>query len=102
MSKFVSAFREIATYKELLRSQVEHVLIDRLTEFLSVDLQAVKESRYRFDKADSAYDQAREKFASLKKSTHADVVTGLEEDLHNSKSAFERSRFNLEFRQMLS
>ncbi|VFQ99310.1 unnamed protein product [Cuscuta campestris] len=95
MSKFVSAFREIATYKELLRSQVEHVLIDRLTEFLSVDLQAVKESRYRFDKADSAYDQAREKFASLKKSTHADVVTGLEEDLHNSKSAFERSRFNL-------
>ncbi|CAH9057183.1 unnamed protein product [Cuscuta epithymum] len=95
MSKFVSAFREIGTYKDLLRSQVEHVLVDRLTEFLSFDLQDVKESRRRFDKANSAYDQAREKFASLKKSTRDDIVTELEEDLHNSKSAFERSRFNL-------
>ncbi|CAH9088238.1 unnamed protein product [Cuscuta europaea] len=95
MSKFVSAFREIGTYKDLLRSQVEHVLVDRLTEFLSFDLQDVKESRRRFDKANSAYDQAREKFASLKKNTRDDIVTELEEDLHNSKSAFERSRFNL-------
>ncbi|XP_019158371.1 PREDICTED: ADP-ribosylation factor GTPase-activating protein AGD4-like [Ipomoea nil] len=95
MSKFVSAFRELATYKELLRSQVEHVLVDRLTELLSVGLQDVKESRRRFDKATTAYDQAREKFASLKKSTRDDVITELEEDLHNSKSAFERSRFNL-------
>nr|GMD30941.1 ADP-ribosylation factor GTPase-activating protein AGD4-like isoform X1 [Ipomoea batatas] len=95
MSKFVSAFRELATYKELLRSQVEHVLVDRLAEFLTVGLQDVKESRRRFDKATTAYDQAREKFASLKKSARDDVITELEEDLHNSKSAFERSRFNL-------
>ncbi|XP_057477534.1 ADP-ribosylation factor GTPase-activating protein AGD4-like isoform X2 [Actinidia eriantha] len=95
LSKFLSAFRELATYKELLRSQVEHVLIDRLTQFLSVDLQDAKDSRRRFDKSISAYDQAREKFASLKKSTRDDVVAELEEDLHNSKSAFERSRFNL-------
>nr|GLL35606.1 ADP-ribosylation factor GTPase-activating protein AGD4-like [Ipomoea trifida]GMD37649.1 ADP-ribosylation factor GTPase-activating protein AGD4-like isoform X1 [Ipomoea batatas]GMD39322.1 ADP-ribosylation factor GTPase-activating protein AGD4-like isoform X1 [Ipomoea batatas] len=57
MSKFVSAFRELATYKELLRSQVEHVLVDRLAEFLTVGLQDVKESRRRFDKATTAYDQ---------------------------------------------
>ncbi|KAE9445486.1 hypothetical protein C3L33_22616, partial [Rhododendron williamsianum] len=42
LSKFISAFRELATYKELLRTQVEHVLIDRLTHFLSVDLQEAK------------------------------------------------------------
>ncbi|GAA0145530.1 hypothetical protein LIER_05705 [Lithospermum erythrorhizon] len=41
------------------------------------------------------YDQAREKFASLKKSTKDEIVAGLEEDLQNSKSEFERSRFNL-------
>ncbi|XP_057962902.1 ADP-ribosylation factor GTPase-activating protein AGD4-like isoform X2 [Malania oleifera] len=80
ISKFTSAFRELATYKELLRSQVEHVLIDRLMHFISVDLQDVK---------------AREKFVSLKKSTRGDIVADLEEELHNSKSAFERSRFNL-------
>ncbi|KAL3502215.1 hypothetical protein ACH5RR_036664 [Cinchona calisaya] len=95
MSKFLSAFRELATYKELLRTQVEHVLVDRLTHFLSVDLQDAKESRRRFDKAITHYDQAREKFASLKKSTRDEIVAELEEDLHNSKSAFERSRFNL-------
>ncbi|KAJ0974334.1 hypothetical protein J5N97_016299 [Dioscorea zingiberensis] len=95
MSKFTTAFRELGTYKELLRSQVEHMLGDRLMQFMNVDIQNVKESRRRFDKASLAYDQAREKFMSLKKGARADVVTELEEDLHNSKSAFERCRFNL-------
>ncbi|XP_060669385.1 ADP-ribosylation factor GTPase-activating protein AGD4 isoform X3 [Ziziphus jujuba] len=95
MSKYITAFRELSTYKELLRSQVEHVLIDRLTHFITVDLQDAKESRKRFDKAIHAYDQSREKFVSLKKNTKGDVVAELEEDLQNSKSAFEKSRFNL-------
>ncbi|CAM8956365.1 unnamed protein product [Rhodiola kirilowii] len=95
ISKFVSAFRELATYKELLRSQVEHVLNDRLLHFMNVDLQNAKESRKQFDKAAYTYDQAREKFGSLKKSARDDVVTDLEDDLQNSKSAFEKSRFNL-------
>ncbi|KAM7484801.1 hypothetical protein LguiA_000810 [Lonicera macranthoides] len=95
MSKFISVFRELATFKELLRSQAEHVLVDRVSQFLSVDLQDAKESRRRLDKAMYTYDQARDRFASLKKSTRDEVVSELEEDLHNSKSAFERSRFNL-------
>ncbi|KAL8267167.1 hypothetical protein R6Q59_004511 [Mikania micrantha] len=95
MSKFVSSFREIETFKELLRSQVEHLLVDRLTLFLSEDLQATKDARKRLDKASHAYDQAREKVASLKKSTRDEVVAELEEEQQNAKSAFERSRFNL-------
>ncbi|XP_043695346.1 ADP-ribosylation factor GTPase-activating protein AGD4-like isoform X2 [Telopea speciosissima] len=95
MSKFVTTFRELGSYKELLRSQVEHMLNDRLSQFMSVDLHGVKEARRRFDKASHAYDQAREKFMSLKKGTRDDIVAGLEEDLQNSKSAFERCRFNL-------
>lgn len=95
ISKFISVFRELATYKDLLRLQVEHVLVDRLKQFMSVDLQDAKDSRRRFDKSIYAYDQAREKYASLKKSTREDIVVGLEEELHNSKSAFERTRFSL-------
>ncbi|KAL9677804.1 hypothetical protein QQ045_015640 [Rhodiola kirilowii] len=95
ISKFVSAFRELATHKELLRSQVEHMLNDRLLHFMNVDLQNAKESRRQFDKAAYTYDQAREKFGSLKKSARDDVVADLEDDLQNSKSAFEKSRFNL-------
>ncbi|XP_031741046.1 ADP-ribosylation factor GTPase-activating protein AGD4 isoform X2 [Cucumis sativus] len=95
LSKFVTAFRELATYKEQLRSQVEHVLTNRLMQFLDEDLQGVKDSRQRFDKAMHEYDQAREKFVSLKKNTRGDIVAECEEDLLNSKSAFEKSRFNL-------
>ncbi|OVA19209.1 Arf GTPase activating protein [Macleaya cordata] len=95
ISKFISTFRELGSYKELLRSQVEHLLIDRLMQFMAVDLHEAKESRRRFDKATHVYDQAREKFMSLKKGARADVVAELEEDLQNSKSAFERCRFNL-------
>ncbi|PHT81220.1 ADP-ribosylation factor GTPase-activating protein AGD4, partial [Capsicum annuum] len=95
ITKFISALRELATYKELIRSQVEHVLVDRVSQFLSVDLRDVKESRRRFDKAASTYDQARERFSSLKKNARDEVITELEEELHNSKSTFEKSRFNL-------
>jgi Arf-GAP/coiled-coil/ANK repeat/PH domain-containing protein len=60
MTKFTIALREIGTYKEVLRSQVEHMLNDRLTQFVSIDLQDVKnvkEVRKRFDKASLHYDQ---------------------------------------------
>ncbi|XP_048626601.1 ADP-ribosylation factor GTPase-activating protein AGD1-like, partial [Brassica napus] len=61
MTKFTVALREIGTYKEVLRSEVEHILNDR-------------EARKRFDKASITYDQAREKFLSLRKSTRLDVA----------------------------
>ncbi|KZV49385.1 hypothetical protein F511_10925 [Dorcoceras hygrometricum] len=79
VSKFTNALRELSTYKEFLRSQVEHVLVDRLSQFLTNDLQAAKESRRRFDKAMGSYDQAREKFSSLKKTTRDEIVAELEE-----------------------
>ncbi|WOL07223.1 ADP-ribosylation factor GTPase-activating protein AGD4 [Canna indica] len=95
MSKFTTAFRELGSYKELLRSQVEHMLSNRLMHFMDVDLQNVKDCRKQFDKATVGYNQARDKFASLKTGTRPDIVAGLEENLHNSKSASERCRFNL-------
>ncbi|CAK9861220.1 unnamed protein product [Sphagnum jensenii] len=95
MTKFTIALREIGTYKEVLRSQVEHMLNDRLTQFVSIDLQDVKEVRKRFDKASLHYDQVREKFLSLKKDAKVEVVAEAEEDLRNAKSQFEQARFNL-------
>ncbi|AQK53788.1 ADP-ribosylation factor GTPase-activating protein AGD2 [Zea mays] len=79
MSKFTTAFRELGTYKELLRSQLEHMLSDRLSQFINVDLNGVKDCRQRLDRAAVAYDQAREKFVSVRKGTRAEVVTELEE-----------------------
>lgn len=45
MTKFTIALREIGTYREVLRSQVEHMLNDRLHQFVAGDLQDVKVGR---------------------------------------------------------
>ncbi|CAA7035114.1 unnamed protein product [Microthlaspi erraticum] len=95
MTKFNIALREIGTYKEVLRSQVEHMLNDRLLQFVNVDVQEVKEARKRFDKASVVYDQAREKYLSLRKSTRLDVAATIEEDLHSARTTFEQARFHL-------
>ncbi|KAE8706207.1 ADP-ribosylation factor GTPase-activating protein AGD1 [Hibiscus syriacus] len=95
MTKFTIALREIGTYKEILRSQVETELNDRLLQFVDIDLLEVKEAHKLFDKACLIYDQAREKFLSLRKSTKSDIANILEEELHNARSTFEQARFNL-------
>ncbi|XWS63483.1 hypothetical protein CRYUN_Cryun06bG0101600 [Craigia yunnanensis] len=95
MTKFTTALREIGTYEEVLRSQVETELNDRLLQFVNIDLLEVKEACKHFDKASLIYDQAREKFLSLRKSTKSDITNVLEEELHNSRSTFEQARFNL-------
>ncbi|KAI9176426.1 hypothetical protein LWI28_002597 [Acer negundo] len=95
MTKFTIALREICTYKEVLRSRTEHMLNERLLHFVNVDLLDVKEARKRFDKASLIYDQAREKFLSLRKSTRMDVAAVIEEELHSARSSFEQARFSL-------
>ncbi|XP_016563060.2 ADP-ribosylation factor GTPase-activating protein AGD3 isoform X1 [Capsicum annuum] len=95
MAKFAIALREIGTYKEVLRSQVERVLNDRFLHLTTIDLPDVKEARKRFDKANVAYDQVREKFLSLRKSTRMDIAAAIEEELYNARLSFEQARFNL-------
>ncbi|KAG8379561.1 hypothetical protein BUALT_Bualt07G0101800 [Buddleja alternifolia] len=79
MAKFAISLREIGTYKEILRSEVEHLLNDKLIHFSNVDFPDVKEARKRFDKASVVYDQVREKFLSLRKSARMDIAAALEE-----------------------
>ncbi|KAK7358706.1 hypothetical protein VNO77_00644 [Canavalia gladiata] len=95
MTKFTIALREISTYKELLRSQVEHIVNDRLLPIVDVDINEVKEARKRFDKASLVYDQAREKFMSLRKSTRVDIATVIEEEFQDARTSFEEARFDL-------
>ncbi|KAK2438939.1 ADP-ribosylation factor GTPase-activating protein AGD3 [Trifolium repens] len=95
MNKFTIALREITTYKELLRSQVEHMIDDRLLHIVNIDINEVKEARKRFDKASLVYDQAREKFMSLRKSTKIDIATVIEEELKDARTSFEEARFSL-------
>ncbi|KAK9668971.1 hypothetical protein RND81_13G099900 [Saponaria officinalis] len=95
MTKFTIALREIGTYKEVLRSQVENLLNVKLLQFVNVDLHDVKEARKRFDKAAIMYDQARERFLSLKKNARKDTVAIVEEELHSARALYDQARFNL-------
>ncbi|KAE8719672.1 ADP-ribosylation factor GTPase-activating protein AGD1 [Hibiscus syriacus] len=95
MTQFTVALKEMASYKEVLRSEIERMLNDRLLQFVNVDLQEIKDARKPFDKASLAYDQAREKFMSLRKSTKTDVAAAIEEELLAAKTSFELARFNL-------
>ncbi|XP_041996679.1 ADP-ribosylation factor GTPase-activating protein AGD3-like [Salvia splendens] len=94
MEKFAILLREIGTYKETLRSQVELVLNEKLTQFANV-VQDIKDAHKRFDKATVIYDQVRDKFLSLRKSARIDIASTLEEELHNARLSFEQTRFNL-------
>ncbi|WOH05464.1 hypothetical protein DCAR_0624881 [Daucus carota subsp. sativus] len=95
MTKFAYTLREIATYQEVLRVKLEHGLTAKLFELANDDLQEVKEARRRFDKANVTYDQVREKYLSLRKSTRIDIAAAVEEEMSSARLAFEEARFNL-------
>ncbi|KAM0033287.1 putative Arf GTPase activating protein [Helianthus debilis subsp. tardiflorus] len=95
MIKFAVALRELGTYKENLRSQIEETLSDRLLRFTNVELQDIKEARKRFDKADAVYSQIRDKYLSLRKSTRSEVAYATEEELYSARMMFEQARFSL-------
>ncbi|CAI5534031.1 unnamed protein product, partial [Closterium sp. Naga37s-1] len=59
--------------------QMEHVLHDRITNFVENDLNNLKEVRRRYDKAGRQYDQMRERFLSLKKGIKAEVAAEADE-----------------------
>ncbi|PON67230.1 Arfaptin domain/BAR domain containing protein [Parasponia andersonii] len=57
LTRFANALREIGMFKEVLQSQVEHVLNDRLLQFVNVYLHDLKEARKLFEKASVTHDQ---------------------------------------------
>ncbi|GKA36055.1 ADP-ribosylation factor GTPase-activating protein AGD3-like protein [Tanacetum coccineum] len=95
MMKFAHVLKELGTYKENLRTQIEHTLSDRLLRFGNVELQDIKEARKRFDKADAVYNQIRDKYLSLRKSTRTEIASATEEELYSARMHFEQARFSL-------
>ncbi|GJP59874.1 hypothetical protein CLOP_g15667 [Closterium sp. NIES-67] len=95
LSPFIDALKELRSHKDVLKSQVEHMLIDRLAKFKDTDLHNLKEVRKRFDKASQQYDQMRERFLSMKKDTRAEVMGEAEEDFQTARMHYEKARFAL-------
>eukprot|EP00898_Chlorokybus_atmophyticus_P009125 jgi/Chlat1/9213/Chrsp98S08481 len=108
MHKFTAAMKDTSLYLDVLKTQMDHFLVDRIAAFTANEIQQVKEMRKKFDKASSDYDakaarlappdrlsKAREKFLHLKKDTKPEVFAEYEEDLKLSRTVYEQARFNL-------
>ncbi|CAI5537554.1 unnamed protein product [Closterium sp. Naga37s-1] len=95
LTPFIDTLKELRSHKDILKSQVEHMLIDRLAKFKDTDLHNLKEVRKRFDKASQQYDQMRERFLSMKKDTRAEVMGEAEDDFQTARMHYEKARFAL-------
>eukprot|EP00854_Cymbomonas_tetramitiformis_P015061 gene15061-17801_t len=62
MTKFTIALREVATFRDVFRHQMDVMMCDRMNSLTNNDLQDVKDVRKRFDKATLEYDTVLERF----------------------------------------
>ncbi|KAI3430848.1 hypothetical protein D9Q98_009258 [Chlorella vulgaris] len=101
--KFVSTFKELASFQDLLRTQTEVVLCERLNhDFIKLTAE-VKETKRRLDKRSSEYDAARLKHLGHRSAGHLSTWTGKSNDPDKSfdamlaaKGAADEARFEME------
>ena len=95
MIRYISAFNEISSFYDLLRSQVNLLMIDQLDEVLLGPMNAVRDGKKRVDKSASEYDACRRKFLSLQKTVDDGIVLEAEKDLRHAKNTYDADRFGL-------
>ncbi|KAA6429276.1 MAG: hypothetical protein FRX49_00672 [Trebouxia sp. A1-2] len=100
MSKFVGVFRELASFNELLHTQVELILVERLQRnWLKGLIIDGKEGKRRLDRKTSEYDAARSKHLNHKynpkvsKWRKGDDADKLHSDMISAQAGAEDARF---------
>ncbi|KAL4420567.1 hypothetical protein ABPG75_010223 [Micractinium tetrahymenae] len=100
--KFVSTFRELASFQDLLRTQTEVVLCERLNhDFIKLTTE-VRDSKKRLDKRSSEYDAARLRHLGHRSAGHLSTWAGKSSDpdksfqeLQAAKGAADEARFEV-------
>ncbi|DBB01590.1 TPA: hypothetical protein ACH3X1_000238 [Trebouxia sp. C0004] len=100
MSKFVGVFRELASFNELLHTQVELILVERLQRnWLKGLIIDGKEGKRRLDRKTSEYDAARSKHLNHKsnpkvsKWRKGDDADKIHSDMISAQTGAEEARF---------
>lgn len=93
--RYISAFNEFSSFYDLLRSQVNLLMIDQLNDVLLGPMGAVRDGKKRVERSAGDYDAARRKFLSLQRTTQDDVVAQAEKDLRRARSTYDADRFGL-------
>lgn len=100
--KFVSTFRELSSFQDLLRTQTDIVLNERLNhDFIKVTSE-VRDSKKRLDKKSSEYDAARLRHLGHRSAGHLSTWAGKSSDpdktfadLLVAKGAADEARFEV-------
>eukprot|EP00899_Mesostigma_viride_P011742 jgi/Mesvir1/20569/Mv14813-RA.2 len=95
MAKLYETLREIGSSREVLRAQVDHMLLDRVTAFSTNYLTSIKDVRKKFDKASADYDTARERCLSLKKEAKPELLQESQQGLQEARYNYEQARCHL-------
>ena len=93
--RYISAFNEFSSFYDLLRSQVNLLMIERVNEVLLGPMSAVRDGKKRVERSSSDYDASRRKFLSLQKTVQDDVIAQAERDLRHAKNTYDADRFGL-------
>jgi Arf-GAP with coiled-coil, ANK repeat and PH domain-containing protein len=99
LQRFAHTFRELASFHELLRTQVEIIICDRLNDTVTGLVTDMRQARKQFDQRSSAYDAVRGKALGHRKSwgvggKASGVDTDKEQALAVARAASEESRFD--------
>ncbi|KAL4436335.1 hypothetical protein ABPG77_009897 [Micractinium sp. CCAP 211/92] len=100
--KFVSTFRELASFQDLLRTQTEVLLCERLNHDFIKLTSEVRDSKKRLDKRSSEYDAARLRHLGHRSAGHLSTWAGKSSDpdksfqeLQAAKGAADEARFEV-------
>eukprot|EP00891_Asterochloris_glomerata_P008374 jgi/Astpho2/8374/e_gw1.00122.15.1_t len=104
MTKFVSIFRELGSFNELLGTQVELILVEKLQHtWLKGLLADLRENRKKLDRKTAEYDAARQKHLGYKTAAKApskwrkgddpDKAHQLQQDMVHAQASCEEARF---------
>ena len=93
--RYISAFNEISSFYDLLRSKVNLLMIDQLNDVLLGPMNAVRDGKKRVEKSAGEYDTCRRRFLSLQKTVDDNVVQQAEKELRHARSTYDADRFGL-------
>mmetsp|Transcript_31543 Transcript_31543/g.70205 ORF Transcript_31543/g.70205 Transcript_31543/m.70205 type:complete len:908 (+) Transcript_31543:167-2890(+) len=95
LAKFTYAFKEIASYFDLLKIQMDYLSDQLQTSWAEGLLGSVRDCYKHYEKRQSDMEDVQAKYLSLKKSSKRDVVERTAQELASAKVYAEEARFEV-------
>ncbi|GAX79042.1 hypothetical protein CEUSTIGMA_g6482.t1 [Chlamydomonas eustigma] len=95
LAKFTYALKEVASYFELLKIQMDYMSDQLQTTWVDGMFNTVKESHKQYEKRQSDMEEAESKYLGLKKTAKKEVAEKLHSELRAARIFAEEARFDV-------